>query len=189
MRLFAAVALLLALAAPSAADETRVSLSRLPGKAYELHGEFDVPASSGAVWGVLTDYEAIPGFVASMRSSRVRETRADGSMLVEQKASGGMFFLTRTVTILLEVRRGEDSLEFEDVGRESFWRYEGAWRARPGPEGTKVSYRLLAQPDFVAPPLVMSRVMRRGARELLDAVRAEIVRRQSEQARNARREP
>lgn len=189
MRVFAAAAFLLALAAPCAADETRVSLNRLPGKAYELHGEFDVPASSSAVWGVLTDYEAIPGFVASMRSSRVRETRADGSVLIEQKASGGMFFLTRTVTILLEVRRREDSLEFEDVGRESFWRYEGAWSTRPGPGGTKVSYRLLAQPDFVAPPLVMGRVMRRGARELLDAVRAEILRRESENAWNTRRTP
>lgn len=189
MRLLAAAGLLLVLAAPCAADQTRVSLSRLPGKAYELHGEFDVPASSGAVWSVLTDYEAIPGFVASMRSSRVRETRADGSVLVEQKASGGMFFLTRTVTILLEVRRGGETLEFEDVGRESFWRYEGAWSTRRGPEGTKVSYRLLAQPDFVAPPLVMGRAMRRGARELLGAVRAEIVRRESENAWKTRRTP
>jgi hypothetical protein len=178
MRLLAAAALLLALAAPCAAEQARVSLSRLPGKAYELHGEFDVPASSGTVWGVLTDYEGIPGFVASMRSSRVRETRADGSILVEQKASGGLFFLKRTVTILLEVRRGGETLEFEDVGRESFWRYEGAWSARPGTEGTKVSYRLLAQPDFVAPPLLMDRAMRRGARDLLDAVRAEILRRE-----------
>lgn len=183
MRLFAAAALLLALGAPCAAGETRVTLSRLPGKAYELRGEFSVPASSQQVWSVLTDYEGIPAFVSSMRSSRVRESRPDGSVLVEQKASGGMFFITRTVSILLEVRREDESLKFEDVGRESFWRYEGAWSARPCPGGTMVSYRLLAQPDFMAPSLVMSRAMRHGARELLGEVRTEIVRRSNDERR------
>jgi len=112
-----------------------------------------------------------------MRSSRVRETLPDGALLVEQKAVGGMFFLTRTVTILLEVRREDSSLSFEDVGRESFWRYEGEWRTEPTQEGAHVTYRLIAQPDFIAPSMLMSRALKRGASELLAQVRAEILRR------------
>ncbi len=177
MKRLAAIVLLLGLATPPAAAQARVSLNRLPDKTYELHGEFEVSSSSGEVWSVLTDYECLPGFVSSMRSSRVRETREDGSLLVEQKAVGGAFFLTRTVTILLEVRREPDSLAFEDVGRENFWRYEGGWTTQETEAGVKVSYHLIAQPDFVVPSLVMGRVMKRGARDLLNEVRAEIVRR------------
>lgn len=110
-------------------------------------------------------------------ASRVLESRADGSKLVEQKAVGGMFFLTRTVTILLEVRRGEAGLRLEDVGREDFWRYEGSWTTEETAGGTRVSYHLVAQPDFPAPSLIMSRVMKRGAGKLLDEIRVEILKR------------
>ncbi len=177
MKLTTAIFLVLVKCAGASAVETEVRLSRLSGKAYELHGSFQVEASSGVVWEVLTDYEGIPAFVSSMKESRVRETSEDGSMLVEQKAIGGMFILRRTVKILLEVRREPQSLRFEDVGRESFWRYEGEWRTEATPDGVRVTYRLIAQPDFVAPSMVMTRAMKRGARELLDQVRAEIVRR------------
>ena len=177
MRRIAAILLILGWYAGTAASETEVRLVRLPDKAYQVQGTFEVSASSSTVWKVLTDYEGIPAFVSSMRVSRVRETRADGTVLVEQKATGGMFILTRTVTILLEIRREPQSLRFEDVGRESFWRYEGEWRTENVPNGARVSYRLIAQPDFMAPSMVMSRAMKHGARELLDQVRAEIVRR------------
>ena len=80
-------------------------------------------------------------------------------------------------TILLEVRRKKDSMDFEDVGRESFWRYEGGWEVAQTPGGVRVSYHLIAQPDFVAPSMLMSRALKRGARELLGQVRAEMVRR------------
>ncbi len=176
MKLITAALLVLALGA-SAAAATDVRLKRLRSAAYELDGGFEVAASSGVVWDVLTDYEGIPSFVTSMRSSRVRERRDDGTLLVEQKAVGGMFFVKRTVTILLEVRRTDAGLRFEDVGRESFWRYEGGWATEPAAGGVRVSYHLIAQPDFTAPSMIMSRVMKRGARELLDEVRAEIVRR------------
>ena len=172
-------AVLLAFAPGFASAQTEVSLKRLPNSAYEIHGDFTVAASSETIWEVLTDYEGIPSFVDSMRSSRVRETRADGSMLIEQKAVGGMFFLSRTVTILLEVRKMEGGLTFEDVGRESFWRYEGGWRTESVPGGVKVAYHLIAEPDFPAPAMVMSRVMKKGARRLLEEVRAEILRRQA----------
>jgi len=162
-------------AAPPSAAEVR--LKRLPGAAYEVWGRFTVDASTATVWSVLTDYEGIPAFVSAMKSSRVREARADGALLVEQKAVGGMFGLERVATLLLEVRREKESLLFEDVGRESFWRYEGEWRVQATARGSTATYRLVAQPDFIVPPFVLGRVLRRGARELLDDVRAEIVRR------------
>lgn len=170
--------MIVVLAGANAPARTTVSLKRLPSAAYELHGAFEVAASSSAVWAVLTDYEGLPSFVSSMRSSKVREALPDGSLVVEQKAVGGMFFLTRTVTILLVVRREEQVLSFEDIGRESFWRYEGAWSTQETPAGTRVRYHLVAQPDFIAPSMIMGRAMKHGARELLDQVRGEIERRE-----------
>jgi hypothetical protein len=160
------------------AAETDVSLTRRPDKSYEVSGLFPVKASTAAVWAVLTDYERIPTFVSSMRSSRVRENRGDGSLLIEQKATGEMFFLSRTMRILLEVRRSSDTLHFMDVGREDFWIYEGEWKVLESTSGVDVSYHLLAQPDFIAPSIFMTRAMKRGVRDLLDQVRAEIIRRE-----------
>jgi uncharacterized protein YndB with AHSA1/START domain len=158
--------------------ETNVVLTRHPDKTYEVSGYFTVDASTAAVWDVLTDYEHIPSFVPSMRSSRVRETRGDGSLLVEQNAVGGMFFLTKKVRIMLEVRRGPERLRFTDVGREDFRSYDGDWEVRRLTEGSSVAYHLLVEPNFLAPSFFMGRAMKRGARDLLDQVRAEIVRRE-----------
>ena len=177
MNLIAAMLLALPLVAAAGAPEIDIRLKRLPNKAYELQGSFTVAASSSIVWGVLTDYEGIPAFVSSMKSSRVRATLSDGAVLLEQRATGGMFFLTRTVTVLLDVRRESQRLVFEDVGRESFWRYEGDWKTEAAQTGMRVSYRLVAQPDFVTPSLILSRAMKRGAHDLLSQVRAEIIRR------------
>jgi hypothetical protein len=160
------------------AAETEVRLTRRPYKTYEISGLFTVDASTTIVWGVLTDYAHIPSFVSSMRSSRVSETRPDGSLLVDQKAVGDMFFLSRTMHILLEVRRSSDSLHFTDIGREDFRAYDGDWEARRTAEGVSVSYDLRARPKFFAPSFLMGRAMKRGARNLLDQVRAEIVRRE-----------
>jgi|CXWL01.1.fsa_nt_gi carbon monoxide dehydrogenase subunit G len=177
MNLIAAMLLVLPLVAAAGAPEVDIRLKRLPNKAYELQGSFTVSASSPIVWRVLTDYEGIPVFVSSMKSSRVRARLSDGSVLLEQQATGGMFVLTRTVTVLLDVRPEPQRLVFEDVGRESFWRYEGDWSTEASTAGTRVSYHLVAQPDFVAPSMIISRAMKNGAHDLLEQVRVEIMRR------------
>lgn len=158
-----------------------VELVRRPDRAYEVDGHFNVSTSTGVVWDVITDYEGIPLFVRSMKTSRVREARSDGSLLVEQTAVGSMFFLSKTLKVLLLVRRGPESLVFTDVGRDDFWIYDGAWKVRPQADGggVRVDYHLLAQPDFLAPSFFLSRAMRRGVSELLDQVRAEMTRRGS----------
>ncbi len=164
-------------ASAALAAETEVRLARRRDRAYEVSGLFTVDASTAAVWDVLMDYEHIPAFVSSMRKSRVRETRGDGSFLVEQEAVGGISLLSRTMRILLEVRRRDDRLQFTDVGRRDFRVYDGGWEVRRVSEGAGVAYHLLAQPRFHAPAFIMNHAAKRGARDLLDQVRAEIVRR------------
>ncbi len=177
-RIAGPLALIAALAcAARAASGVDVRVDRRPDDAFAVEGGFDVGASSAAVWGVIADYERIPDFVPSMKTSRVRETRADGTVLVEQEAVGGMFFVSKRVHVLLEVERTPEGLRFDDVAHSDFWIYAGGWDVRPEPGGTRVEYRLLAQPDFPAPGFLLRSAMRRGARDLLDEVRSEILRR------------
>lgn len=164
-------------------DKIDVRVERRAGKAYEVQGLFFVPASSGVVWSVLGDYERIPEFVSSMRESRVVETRADGTLLVAQQAVGGTFLLTKKVHVLLEVSRASDRIVFVDRARKDFDEYDGRWQTQESPGGTLVLYNLRARPSFPAPAFLMRGAMRRGARELLDQVRGEILRRARAAAR------
>lgn len=164
--------------APSAfAAGIDVTIARAADKSFEVEGAFTVKASSAAVWDVLTDYDRIGGFVKSMKSSRVVASRVDGVTVVEQEAVGGVLIFSRSVKVLLEIRREPGRLTFEDVGREDFWGYSGSWSVTEKDGEAEVVYRLNAMPDFFVPSFMMSSGMKKGAGELLAQVRAEIVRR------------
>ncbi|MDE2491211.1 MAG: SRPBCC family protein [Elusimicrobia bacterium] len=178
-----AVLLALACAAPRAfASGVDVRLRQEASRTYEIEGAFTVKAPSSVVWDVLTDYERIPDFVKSMRASRVLDGRRDGPALVEQEAVGGIFFVSRSVRVLLQVTRAPGRLDFRDVDGGDFRTYSGSWRTSPVPNGTRVSYRLVAAPRFFAPSFLLKPGMRDAARGLLSQVRAEIVRRAGEPA-------
>jgi hypothetical protein len=166
-----------ALASPPPAPDVRVSVERRDDGLFAIDGRFVVPASTGTAWAVLTDYDRIPAFVSSMKASRVAESRPDGTLIVEQTAVGRMFMVSKRLRVKLEVRRDDDLLSFNDFGRADFWIYSGSWSVLPGPDGSEVRYRLLAQPDFPAPGFLLGGAMRRGARDLLEEVRAEMRRR------------
>lgn len=172
------IAVAAAAAPPAPAGDVELRLREYAGRMYEVDARFDVDASSEVVWGVLTDYENLPRFVSSMRKSRVLETREDGVTVIEQDAVGGFLFLDRSVSVCLDVTRHLARLTFIDTCRKDFWFYEGGWETTDTLDGgTRVSYRLQAQPDFIAPGFVVRRVMNKGARELLVQVREEIRRR------------
>lgn len=174
----AGVLLALLFGAPSAFSQgIDVSISRAADKSFEVEGAFTVKASSAAVWDVLTDYDRIGGFVTSMKRSKVVASRVDGVTVVEQEAVGGVLVFSRSVKVLLEIRREPDRLIFEDVGREDFWGYSGSWTVRERGEEAEVVYHLNAMPDFFVPSFLMSSGMKKGAGELLAQVKAEIVRR------------
>ncbi len=184
--LIRAGALLLALALPAfcapRAPKSEVTVRRLSGGLYSVSGTLSVPASTAAAWSVITDYDGIPRFVSSMKASSVVERERDGSLLVEQTAVGQMFLLSKTLRVLLQVRRDAGDLAFDDVRRRDFRVYSGRWIVAPSRGGCTVRYLLLAEPDFPAPGFLMNGAMRRGARNLLDQVGAEILRRARSQA-------
>ena len=176
----AAVLIALACGAPrSYGQDISVALSQQRDKAYEVEGRFVVEASTAVVWEVLTDYDRIDRFVPSMKRSKVAGATEDGGLVVEQEAVGGAFVFTKRVRVRLEVRRDAGRLDFKDVGREHFWDYSGSWSTAAAPGGTEVVYKLTMIPDFLIPSFMLRSGMRKGARELLTQVRAEMLRRQA----------
>jgi hypothetical protein len=157
-------------APPAVSVEDRRSVS-------EVRGRFEVSVPLPVAWDVLTDYDHIPDFVSSMRMSTV-EARVDSGLTVRQEAVAGVFPLRRTAHLLLSVReRPDTSIEFHDVLDRDFRLYRGAWELRAGPTGTRVTYRLDAQPVGATPSFLERAVLSRTVTRLLTQVQAEMVRR------------
>jgi carbon monoxide dehydrogenase subunit G len=156
-------------------SEVVVAFTDLGDSTMRLEGRFTTAAPRAAVWSVLTDYDHIPAFVSSMRSSRIR-ARGDGFVLVEQESVARVLWIRRAFTVLLRVREEPDrSIAFDDVGKTSFDRYKGSWTLQETPGGIEVLYRLTAKTRLVG-------FLTRGpsqsmVKELLEQVRAEVNRR------------
>ena len=157
-----------------------VSFADLGDSTTRLEGRFMTAAPLATAWSVLTDYDHIPAFVASMRSSRVK-ARGDGYLLVEQESVARMLWFQRKLDVVLKVREDPPrSIAFEDVSKASFERYEGSWTLQDTPAGREVIYRLTVKGGLIG---LVARSRSQGmVRELLEQVRAEIVRRAAARA-------
>jgi hypothetical protein len=152
-----------------------VSFADLGDSTLQLEGRFMTAASSATAWSVLTDYDHIPAFVSSMRSSRVK-ARGDGYLLVEQQSVARMLWFQHKLDVLLKVREEPPHrIVFDDVSKASFERYEGSWTLQETPAGREVIYRLTVKGGLIG--LVARSRSQNMVRELLEQVRAEIGRR------------
>ena len=124
---------------------------------------------------VLTDYERIPRFMPDLKTSIVRE-RDGGRLVVEQEAVARMMMFSKRVHLLLEVQEQTDAVRFVDRCGKSFTQYEGAWRVVPEGALTLVSYELTAKPAFSVPEFLLSRLLRRDARQMIERLRMAITR-------------
>ncbi|HEV3073145.1 MAG TPA: SRPBCC family protein [Thermoanaerobaculia bacterium] len=161
----------------SSLPQVAVSFADLGDSTMRLEGRFMTAASSATAWSVLTDYDHIPAFVASMRSSRVK-ARGDGYLLVEQESVAKLLWFQRRLDVLLKVREEPPHLiAFDDVSKASFERYEGTWTLQDTPAGREVIYRLTVKGGLIG---LVARSRTQGmVRELLEQVRAEIGRREA----------
>jgi carbon monoxide dehydrogenase subunit G len=180
----AAAALAVSTASPVMA-ESRTDVSPEPAAlavsvtstrgAYRIEGSFGVETEPTVAWAVLTDYDRVPSFVSSMRSSTAQ--REDGRLLVTQEAVGRIGPFTRTMHVVLDVTEQElEVIAFRDVGGGSFRSYAGSWRIEPDGVGLRITYTLDLRPR-TSPPLFAKSIIASNARGLLEQVRTEIRRR------------
>jgi hypothetical protein len=150
---------------------------------YDINGSFDVAAEPSVVWDVLTGYEHIPQFVGSLKKSHVDEDLGPYHFLLEQEFEGGFLFFTKRVRVVLDVHETwYQTIDFTDIDHKDFDFYQGSWNLLPDPgKGLKIVYILKAKQNFDAP--FAGDYMRGGVKDLLDAVRREILRRQADELR------
>jgi len=146
---------------------------------YLVEGRFWTPADAPTVWSTLSDYDHLPSFVLSLKTSKVQERSSD-SLLIDQVADGrALLFFHRRIHVRLQVHEHPfDEIVFEDISHRDFVSYSGSWHilAAAG-GGSWVDYRLQAKPNFFAPGPIARQSFQKMAKELLMSVESEIVRR------------
>jgi carbon monoxide dehydrogenase subunit G len=181
----AAAALAVSMTSPAAAESGSAASARLAppivsvtgrSGAYRIEGSFGVETPAAVAWAVLTDYDRVPSFVSSMRSS-TSQREPSGRLLVTQEAVGRAGPFSRTMHVVLEVtEQAPERLWFRDVCSGSFHFYAGSWTIEREGAGVRVTYVLVARPRS-SPPLFAKSIMTSNARGLLEQVRLEILRR------------
>ena len=165
------------LCAPALGANTpiNVDVARSADKAYVVDAAFDVNVPGAIAWDVLTDYEGIGRFVSSIRQSTIKE-REPGRVLLEQHGVGRAWIISLPMHVVLDVReRDQRVLTFRDVCGKSFSVYEGAWELAKIEGGTRVTYRLKADPTGRQPAMLAKSAIRGSVRTLLEEVREEIL--------------
>jgi carbon monoxide dehydrogenase subunit G len=178
--LIASVAALLSIALPpetrAAEEPTALTVTRGADGVFHVQGHFSVAAPRAVAWAVLTDYANLPAFVSSLRSSTVT-TNGDGGLTVSQQAVGKLGPFSRSLHVTLRVvETDRQRIRFQDLSGSSFSSYVGTWEIAETASGVRVSYDLLARP-LSAPPFFGRSILGKNARDLLDQVRVEMLRR------------
>ncbi len=174
--LMLALALLFLVWGLARTDESAVAVENRGGDCG-VHGAFIVHTRGAIAWEVLTDYDGLSGFVTSMHSSRV-EQGDFGRKFVRQEAVAKVFFIRRRMRVLLEIQEvPKRRIGFQDVLGKDFRSYVGAWKLSDVTGGTKVEYELVAVPRSAAGRTLCRKLLRDTAQELLEQVRAEMLRR------------
>jgi len=151
-----------------------VDVERAVDKAYTVDAAFDVNVPTSIAWEVLTDYEGIGRFVSSIRQSTIKR-REPGRVVLEQHGVGRAWIISLPMHVVLEVREHDERvLAFHDVCGKSFSIYEGTWELSAIDGGTRVTYRLKADPTGRQPAMLAKSAIRGSVKTLLDEVRQEM---------------
>ena len=152
-----------------------VDVERGSDKTYVVDAAFDVNVPASLAWEVLTDYEGIGRFVSSIRQSTIKKREA-GRVLLEQHGVGRAWIVSLPMHVVLDVREQDQRvLAFRDVCGKSFTTYEGTWELTTIGSGTRVTYRLKADPNGRQPAMLARSAIKGSVKKLLDEVRHEIL--------------
>ncbi|HEY9898215.1 MAG TPA: SRPBCC family protein [Pantanalinema sp.] len=118
---------------------------------YTVKGSFTVAAPPALAWSVLSDYDQLGERIPSMRSSVVKRS-GPTSALVAQESTVYVLAFPKRLRVMLQVTEDpERRIDFEDVAREDFEVYQGAWQLEKTPGGTRVDYVASARPRINVP--------------------------------------
>jgi ribosome-associated toxin RatA of RatAB toxin-antitoxin module len=155
------VAAAVAMAAPEIADFPYGA----HGRTVQAHCHVNVPPA--AVYKVLTDYAGMPSFMPLVKEVVLLETGPNRAKVRFRFRYMGVFDFTEI-----------DERTFQPPHRITFSSIEGplksamgVWTLTPEGKGTRLAFRISAEPPFPLPPGVMDHLVRKASLDLLEGIR------------------
>lgn len=169
------------------APDINVTMNRAKGyPLFDVSAKLTVNAGVQRSWKVLTDYDALAGFVPNLSRSQV--TASNGNdRVVAQNGYAKFLFIRQPIDLILHVT--EQPMQAIDIRLVSgnMREYQARWELQALPPlqasgqasasgggRTQISYAGLIAPDFYVPTLFGAALMKSDLRNMLNAVKAEI---------------
>lgn len=152
------------------------------GKQY-VNGAVIVNRNADAVWDVVNDPEAAPGYIDELKMAKIVQRKGD-SVLVEQGMQvGGFRHLFKYLVRMWPIPQQKVTFRAEGGKVRSM---DGGWWIYPLSGGNQVLlvYSLHLDPGMLTPQKVVQTSLKRKVPEALVAVRGEVMRRTSSLANN-----
>jgi ribosome-associated toxin RatA of RatAB toxin-antitoxin module len=153
---------------PSEVVVKRVDANGEPG--FEVTASGAVKAAPEAVWKVLTDYEAMPGFVPDLETTKVL-SRTGNRVIIEQSGVARLLFLSRSIRLVVQAL--EEPMKSIDISlvNGDMKLYNCRWQITALPDGgTRIDYSGKMVPKFYVPGMLGSNIIRRDIDRMMSAV-------------------
>ena len=183
-------------------DEVKVDVRR-DGRRFEAEAMLDLAADVQTVWDTITDYDALSSFMPGIRACRVIErrtlTKATEQLVVEQQGEFRVLLFAQAMTVMLNIehrylRVAEAKAVSFDLGvfkRRAIDVFEGRYEILPvagrrRPPRVQLRYTAVIGLRLPPPPTIGSMAVRQNLAAQLEAVAAEIARRNARPGSSSR---
>ena len=138
------------------------------GSRYTFVASFDTTLTSCAAYQYLTDYEAakeLPGMVESLA---FREAR--NKVRVERTADEQvLFFQVRLHSVMEYTEQPYERISFIQLSGDSKM-FRGDWEIEPNPQGSRLKFHGLWEPDTLIPLFIIDHFARNGLIDRFSAI-------------------
>jgi ribosome-associated toxin RatA of RatAB toxin-antitoxin module len=171
--------------AARAAEEFSIQASH-KGGAVTVHVQARIHARATVIWGTLTDYDKLPQFVPSIKSSHVLERHGQAAV-VEQKGAAQVLFFSYPIEVTVDsVESPPDRLSVR-VLKGNLRQLEGGYQLTPvaatsvagGGDEYLLAWHGVIEPDFSVPSFISVPLLRSTIKEQFLAMVKEIERREA----------
>ncbi|HYC41675.1 MAG TPA: SRPBCC family protein [Noviherbaspirillum sp.] len=147
---------------------------------FEVTASGFVHATPQHVWQVLTDYTGLPDFIPDLLTVKILSRRGN-AVRIEQRSISGFLFLSHTVRMVLQIEETPCTTIDVALVDGDMRHYNTHWDITPAVEGsatgTRITFSGAIEPKFPVPPLVGRTIVEANLKRTVEAVVAEIERR------------
>jgi hypothetical protein len=138
------------------------------GGRYTFLANFGTPLSGCAAYHYLTDYEAAKELPGMIKSLAFRE--APNKVRVERTAAEHvLFFHVRLHSVMEYTEQPYDRIAFTQLSGDSKM-FQGNWEIEPNPQGSKLKFQGVWEPDTLIPLFIIDHFARNGLIDRFSAI-------------------